>query len=61
MVALSGQKELFEKLAELLVARITKSYVVYTYRSYRRGNYMARRKFILNPKCSNDYSACFYF
>ena len=31
ILALSGQKEQLEQLAELLVARVTKSYAVYTY------------------------------
>ena len=31
ILALSGQKEQLEQLAELLVVRITKSYTVYTY------------------------------
>ena len=60
MVALSGQKELSELRAELLVACITKLYAVCACRSRRRSIYIAKRRFILNRKSSNGYSACFY-
>ena len=60
MVELSGQEELSEQRAELLVACITKLYAVCACRSHRRSIYIAKRRFIFSRKCSNDYSACFY-
>ena len=61
MALLSRQKELSEQLAELLVACITKSYAMCTCRSHRRSNYVCIRRFVLKPKCSSGYSACFFF
>ena len=42
MVALSGQNEQSEQLAELLVAGMTKSYAVYTYRHLWKRNCVAK-------------------
>ena len=54
MVELSGQKAQSKKLAELLVARITKPYVLYVYRGDRRNNYLAKRRFIRYPIFSDE-------